>query len=102
MDQQPPARHIQHPILDNARSGVKSRFRGEVKVQARIGDFYYQAQVLGPRVSGSKVLALSLQHDDIRFWFVRWIVFRRNIDRRCVVHKSKSKNLRQAFRKQCQ
>src|SRR5438105_5839726 len=55
MDQQPPTRHIQNPILVNARSSVKHGFRSEVEGEARIGDLYYQAQVLGPRVSGWKV-----------------------------------------------
>jgi hypothetical protein len=79
MDKQPPALHIQRPILGNTRSSVKRRFRTEVEGQAGISDLYYQARFLGPRVSGSKVLAFLRQNDEIGHRFVRWIVFRTSI-----------------------
>jgi hypothetical protein len=45
MHDQPPARHIQKPIFDDTRPGVKQGLGREIKYKRRIRDLNHQIQV---------------------------------------------------------
>jgi len=71
---------VEYPVFDDAGTGVKSGFGGEVETEGRVGHLYHQSEVFRPRLFLDEMRSVTIKNDEIWLRLVRWIVFRRDID----------------------